>query len=84
MGADKDMKKQKDMEHKQKEEEAGSPLKRKKDKIPTTVSSKVTKRPHMKIMMKLQQKIAAKLQEKLGAEFGVNIMTALKDKSIQD
>lgn len=37
MGIDKDMKKQKDAEHKKKEEEAGSPLKRKKDKIPTTV-----------------------------------------------
>jgi hypothetical protein len=81
VGKDKDLKKQKDEEHKKKEEEAGSPL---KDKIPTTVSSKVTKRPHLKIMMKLQQKIALKLQEKLGAEFGENIMTALKDKSIQE
>jgi hypothetical protein len=84
VGKDKDLKKQKDEEHKKKEEEAGSPLKRRKDKIPTTVSSKVTKRPHLKIMMKLQQKIALKLQEKLGAEFGENIMTALKDKSIQE
>jgi hypothetical protein len=53
VGKDKDLKKQKDEEHKKKEEEAGSPLKRKKEKIPTTVSSKVTKRPHLKIMMKL-------------------------------
>lgn len=52
------MKKQKDEEHKRKEDEAGSPLKKKKQNIPVTVTSKVTKRPHLKIMLKLQQKIA--------------------------
>ena len=58
VGKDKDIIKQKDEEHKKKEEEAGSPLKKKKSKIPVTVKSKVTKRPHLKIMLKLQAKIA--------------------------
>lgn len=57
-------------------------MKRKKNNVPVTVKSKVTKRPHLKIMEKLRGKIASKLKEKLGAEFGENIMAALHDKSI--
>ncbi len=38
----------------------------KKEKAPITVTTKVTKRPHMKIMQKLKEKIALKLREKIG------------------
>lgn len=77
VGEDKEIKRQLEEEHKQKEEEAGSPLRRKKAKIPVTVTSKVTKRPHLKIMEKLKAKIAEKLRERIGEELGANIMSAL-------
>lgn len=49
------------------------------------VKSKVTKRPHLKIMEKLRQKIAQKLTEKIGQELGIqNIMLAMKDKEVQE
>lgn len=83
VGKDKDFKKQLDEEHKKKEEEAGSPLKRKKTKIPVTVNSKVSNRSQIKIIGKIQKKIAQKLLEKLGKEFGDGIMDALQDKDIE-
>jgi hypothetical protein len=55
-----------DEEHRLKEEQAGSPLRKKKTVVPVTVTSKVTKRPHLKIMSKLKAKIADKLKEKIG------------------
>lgn len=48
------------------------------------MSSKITKRPYLKIMEKIKQKIIMKLQEKLGDEFGANIMMALKDQGIEN
>lgn len=76
------MRKKLEEEHRRREEEAGSPLRQKKSKLPTTVTSKVTKRPHLKIMEKLKQKIADKLREKLGAAFGNDIILALGDKGV--
>jgi len=57
VGKDKAKQKELDELHKQKEEEAGSPLKRKKEKVEVTVKAKMTKRPHVKIMEKLRMKI---------------------------
>jgi len=54
------------------------------NKIPVTVKSKVTKRPHHKIMDKLRAKIAQKLQEKLGEMGFGTILTALKDKTVDE
>lgn len=49
------------------------------------VRSKVTKRPHVKIMEKLMLKIAQKLAEKIGNEIGLpNIMNAMKDKNVEE
>ena len=53
-----------------------------KVKKQATVKTKVTKRPHQKIMDKLRQKIAQKLREKLGEEFGEEIMVALKASQV--
>ena len=83
VGKDKEFKKQLDEDHRKKEEEAGSPLKRKKTKIPVTVNSKVTTRTQNKVIGKIQKKIAQKLREKLGKEFGEGIMEALQDKDIE-
>lgn len=58
MGKDKEVKKKHAEDHKRREEEAGASLKKKKRKVPVTVTSKITKRPHMKIMEKLKFKIA--------------------------
>lgn len=66
VGKDKEMQKKLDEEHKAMEQEAGSPLKRKKTKVPVTITSKVTKRPHLKIMEKLKSKIAEKLRDQIG------------------
>lgn len=41
-----------------------------KRKSEVEISSKVTKRPYVKIMEKIKQKILEKLQEKIGEEFG--------------
>ena len=56
-------------------------MKLKNKKMPLEVSSKVTRRPFLKIMDKIKMKLVAKLQEKMGAEMGDNILAALKDKS---
>lgn len=61
VGKDKEKKKELDRLHQIKEEEAGSPLKRKKEKIPITVKAKVTKRPQLKIMERVRAKIVLKL-----------------------
>jgi len=79
----KQMKKDAEEKHKAKEEEKGSPIERKKQKFPVEVASKVTKRPHMKIMDKLRMKIAAKLKEKMGDTMGENIFQALKAKQVE-
>lgn len=50
----------------------GSPLKKSK-----TVTSKVTKRPYLKMMEKIKLKIIDSLKEKIGSEFGTNILLAL-------
>lgn len=42
----------------------------------------MTKRPHLLIMDKIRQKLKLQLEKKLGAQFGGNILDALKDKSI--
>ncbi len=47
------------------------------------ISSKITKRPYLKIMDKIKSKIEEKLREKIGLQFGDNIMQALKDQSIE-
>jgi hypothetical protein len=50
-----------------------------------TVKSKVTKRPHLKILEKIMSKIAYKLEEKIGSEIGITgIINALKDKAVED
>lgn len=63
VGKDKETIKELDRIHAQKEEEAGSPLKRKKDKVPVTVKAKVTKRPQVKILEKIRIKIIQSLQK---------------------
>jgi ABC-type Fe3+-citrate transport system substrate-binding protein len=50
---DKEMKKQIDEENQKRVAEGNKPLKKSKTKVPVTVTSKVTKRPHHKIMEKL-------------------------------
>lgn len=47
------------------------------------ISTKVTKRPYMKIMEKIRGKIADRLREKFGDESGKEILEALKDKHIE-
>jgi len=70
-------------EQKQRAAEGKKPLK--KQKVETVVKSKVTKRPHLKIMEKVMQKIAQKLMEKLGEEFGMNtLMHAMRDKGVEE
>lgn len=59
VGKDKEALKKIDEEQKQRIAEGKKPLK--KAKVGNTVRSKVTKRPHMKIMEKLMAKIAQKL-----------------------
>jgi hypothetical protein len=50
-----------------------------------TVRTKVTKRPHLKIIDKIRNKIAAKLALKIGNAMGFDdILEALKDKAIND
>jgi hypothetical protein len=46
------------------------------------ISSKVTKRPYLKIMEKIRDKITILLQSKIGQEYKQNILVALKDKGI--
>lgn len=58
-------------------------MKKRKTVVPVVVKSKVTKRPHLKIMAKLKEKIAARLREQIGEELGNDIMTALEDKTIE-
>lgn len=83
VGKDKETLKKIEEEQKQRIAEGKKPLK--KTKIATTVRSKVTKRPHIKMMEKLMAKIAQKLQEKIGQELGLNnIITAMKDKEVED
>lgn len=47
------------------------------------ISTKITKRPYMKIMEKIRSKIADRLIEKFGPEAGNEILEALKDKHIE-
>lgn len=65
MGKDKEAVKKIEEEQKQRKAEGKAPLKKSQTKVGVTVKSKVTKRPHLKIMEKLKAKIAMKLQEKL-------------------
>ena len=83
VGKDKAALKRREEEQKQRAAEGKQPLK--KARVATTVTTKVTKRPHLKILEKLSQKIAQKLQEKLGAQLGMpNILAAMKDKSVEN
>jgi len=83
VGKDKEALKKQEEDQKQRAAEGKKPLK--KGKIATTVTTKVTKRPHLKILEKLTQKIAQKLQEKIGAQLGMsNILAAMKDKSVEN
>ena len=82
VGPDKQKQQELDEIHKQREEEAGSPLRRKKEKIALAITQKMTKRPHLKIMQKLRLKLAQKLEEKLGLEHGELIRDALEDKQV--
>lgn len=56
-----------------------SPTKRSRRKSQATISSKVTKRPYLKIFEKIQFKLSEQLREKIGSQFAPNIMVALKD-----
>lgn len=56
---------------------------KKKSSIPLTVSTKVTKRSHAKIMKKLQFKIMTKLVERLGEENKDEIKEVLKNNKIR-
>ena len=47
------------------------------------ISTKVTKRPYMKIMEKIRGKIADRLKEKFGEMAGQEIIEALKEKHIE-
>jgi|LauGreDrversion4_2_1035121.scaffolds.fasta_scaffold99377_3 hypothetical protein len=47
------------------------------------ISTKVTKRPYMKIMEKIRGKIADKLKEKFGEVQGQEILEALREKHIE-
>lgn len=58
MQKDKDALKKIDEEQKQRKAEGKAPLKKSQTKVGVTVKSKVTKRPHVKIMEKLRAKIA--------------------------
>lgn len=46
------------------------------------VTSQVTKRPYLKIMEKIRSKIAVMLKTKIGDEFSGAIVSALRDKQI--
>ncbi len=48
------------------------------------ITSKITKRPYLKIMEKIQQKMQILLKNKIGEEYSKHIQFALKDKSIQN
>lgn len=56
----------------------------KKKKTDVELSSKVTKRPYLKIMEKIRLKILQSLQAKIGQEFGENILLALQDQGIEN
>lgn len=47
------------------------------------ITTKVTKRPYMKIMEKIRTKIADRLKEKFGEEAGEAILDALREKHIE-
>lgn len=47
------------------------------------ISTKVTKRPYMKIMEKIRSKIAERIRDKFGAHEGDLILDALKEKHIE-
>ena len=47
------------------------------------ISTKVTKRPYMKIMEKIRSKIADRIREKFGEYEGDAILEALKEKHIE-
>ena len=47
------------------------------------ISTKVTKRPYMKIMEKIRSKIADRIRDKFGAHEGELILDALKEKHIE-
>lgn len=47
------------------------------------ISTKVTKRPYMKIMEKIRGKIAERLKEKFGEAEGEEILSALREKHIE-
>lgn len=47
------------------------------------ISTKVTKRPYMKIMEKIRSKIADRIREKFGPHEGELILEALKEKHIE-
>lgn len=82
VGKDKDVKRQIQEENERRFAEGEKPLK--KTKVPTTVKTKVTKRPHIKIMEKLKSKIAQILQKKMNDMGYGMILAALKDKNIEE
>jgi hypothetical protein len=47
------------------------------------ISTKVTKRPYMKIMEKIRSKIADRIRDKFGAHEGDLILEALREKHIE-
>ena len=82
VGKDKGIMRQNKEENDRRFAEGEKPLK--KTKVPTTVTSKVTKRPHLKIMEKLKSKIAQILQQKMNDMGYGMILAALKDKTIEE
>lgn len=53
-------------------------------KKPVEITSKVTKRPYLKIMEKIRMKLFERLREKFGEEHGdTNIIMALNDRHIE-
>lgn len=52
-------------------------------KKPVELTTKVTKRPYLKIMEKIRLKLFERLQTRLGEEHGQGIMEALNDRQIE-
>lgn len=80
---DKEALRKNEEEQKQRAAEGKRPLK--KQKVETVVKSKVTKRPHLKMMDKIIFKIAERLQQKIGQELGLaTLMNVMKDRNVQE
>lgn len=47
------------------------------------ITSKITKRPYLKIMEKIREKMSVLLKNKIGEEYSKHIVFALQDKSIE-